>query len=302
MGKASSAKKVARAARAGGPTAGTRKNIAFPAALVLIVVLGVGLVVVARGTNPGDGEPQLGDHWHAAYGIYVCDRWVAPVSDKGPDTLGIHTHEDGLIHIHPFLAGATGDSATLGKFFDQTGIEVTDSSITLPPGEPYDARKYVNGETTCDGKQARVVAAYWADAKTAEGTEPTAVRTSDIPSEHFENDGGAYTIAFLPEDADIPAPLTASQIQELGAKDGGQGAPIQGAPEQNELPEGEGVPVDPAAPGAGGAPVPIDPAAPGAGGAPVPPDPGAGAPPAVPGADAPPATDAPGETEAPAGG
>lgn len=290
MGKASSAKKVARAARAGGTTSGTRKNIAFPAALVLIAVLGVGLVVFARSTSPGDGDPQLGDHWHAAYGIYVCDRWVAAVPDRGPDTLGIHTHEDGLIHIHPFLAGATGDAATLGKFFDQTGIEVTDTSITLPPSSDtldFDSRKYVNGETTCDGEPARVVTAFWADAKTAADTDPTDVRTSDISGEHFSNDGGAFTIAFLPEDAKIPPPLTAAQIDELGAADGGEGAPIEGAPEENELPEGAGTPVDPADPGAGDAPVPVDP-----GTATVPADPGA--------TDAP-ATDAPAASE-PAGG
>lgn len=292
MGKASSAKKVARASRAGGTTAGTRKNIAFPAALVLIAVLGVGLVVFARGTNPGTGDPQLGDHWHAAYGIYVCDRWVAAVPDRGPDSLGIHTHEDGLIHIHPFLAGATGDAATLGKFFDQTGVEVSDSSITLPSGDPFEGRKYVNGETTCGGKEARVVTAYWADAMTADSTDPTDVRTSNISGERLANDGGAYTIAFLPPDADIPPPLTAAQIQELGAVDGGQDAPIEGAPADNELPAGAG---DTSDPGAGGG-VPVDP---GAGTLPV--DPGAGSVPVDPGSE-PPVTDAPPSTEPPAGG
>ena len=54
--------------------------------------------------------------------------------DGPDDPLGIHTHEDGLIHIHPFLAGAAGKAATLGKFFDQVGVKVTDSAITLPPG------------------------------------------------------------------------------------------------------------------------------------------------------------------------
>ena len=67
---------------------------------------------------------RLWEHWHSAIGIYVCDRWVSNLSDRGPDALGIHTHDDGLIHIHPFLAGATGKAATLGKFFDQVGMEV----------------------------------------------------------------------------------------------------------------------------------------------------------------------------------
>ncbi|MGI8940250.1 MAG: hypothetical protein ACR2JF_18935 [Iamia sp.] len=248
MGKASSAKKVARAARAGGTTSGTRKNIAFPAALVVLAVLGVGLVVFARSTNPGDGDPQLGDHWHAAYGIYVCDRWVANVPDRGADSLGIHTHDDGVVHIHPFLSGATGDKATLGKFFEQTGIEVGDSSITLPPsdaGLDFDSRKYVNGETTCGGEEARVVSAYWADAATANDSDPDDVRTSNISGEPFEANGGAYTIAFLPKGADIPPPPTAAQLQELGAADGAPDQPIEQVPTDNELPEGAGTPGDP---------------------------------------------------------
>lgn len=248
MGKASSAKKVARAARAGGNTSGTRKSIGFPVALVVLAILGVGLVVFARGTDPGDGAPKLGDHWHAAYGIYVCDRWVANVSDRGADSLGIHTHDDGVVHIHPFLSGATGDKATLGVFFEQTGVKVTDSSITLPPsdgGQDFDSRKYVDGETTCGGEEARVVSAYWADAATADSTEPSDVRTSNITGESFEANGGAYTIAFLPKDADIPPPPTAAQLEELGAADGAPEEPIEQVPADNELPEGAGTPGDP---------------------------------------------------------
>lgn len=261
MGKASSAKKVARAARAGGTTSGTRKNVAFPAAMVVLVLLGVGLVVFARNaTTGGDGEPALGDHWHAAYGIYICDRWVTNLSDRGADSLGIHTHDDGVVHIHPFLSGAAGDKATLGKFFEQVGVEVTDSSIELPPGEPYEGRKYVNDETTCGGEEARVVSAYWADSLTAGESEPDDVRTGGISGENFEDNFGAYTIAFLPEDADIPPPPTAADVVELGRADGGDEAPIEGAPENNELPEGSGTqtPADPLSPGAGEVPIPED--------------------------------------------
>ncbi|HEV7719736.1 MAG TPA: hypothetical protein VGO60_00545, partial [Iamia sp.] len=157
MGKASSAKKVARAARAGGTTSGQRRNIGFPAAIVAIVVLGVGLIAFARQDQETGGHPALGEHWHAAYGIYVCDRWVANMPDGPDDPLGIHTHEDGLIHIHPFLASSAGSSANLGKFFDQVGVKVTDSSITLPPGDQFGERVYKNGETKCGDEDGRVV-------------------------------------------------------------------------------------------------------------------------------------------------
>ncbi len=139
MGKASSAKKVARAARAGGKRTGQRRQLGFPMAVVAIVVAGVGLVTFAKASGESTDDsnpPQPGDHWHAAYGVYVCDRFIADFSDRGPDRLGIHTHDDGLVHIHPFSGGAGGRNATLAKFFDQVDLEVTDSEIQLPLRRP----------------------------------------------------------------------------------------------------------------------------------------------------------------------
>lgn len=238
MGKASTTKKVQRAARAGGKVTGQRKNIGFPVAIAAILLLGIGLVAFARSSNASGGDPELGAHWHSAYGVYLCDRWVTNLSDQGADSLGVHTHDDGIIHIHPFLSGATGEKATLGKFFDQVGLTVSDSSITLPDDETFEGRKYVNGETSCGGEEARVVSAYWDDAKTAAGSEPDGTRTSGFSGEHFDRDGSAYTIAFVPEGTEIPAPIPAANIEELGAADAQPGGQIQGVPENNDLPEG----------------------------------------------------------------
>jgi len=67
MGKASSAKKVARAARAGGSTKQRNKNWAFPAGIAAIVIIGALVVFVARGSNETASavSPVVGDHWHA---------------------------------------------------------------------------------------------------------------------------------------------------------------------------------------------------------------------------------------------
>ena len=236
MGKASSAKKVARAARAGGKTSGQRRNIGFPAAIVAIVILGVGLIAFARQDRATGGSPALGEHWHAAYGIYVCDRWVQNLSDRGEDALGIHTHDDGLIHIHPFLAGASGRAATLDRFFDQTGLKVSDSAITLPPGDAFGERTYKNGETKCGDENARVVMAYWEDAQDASG-RPDDVRTSDIGGEHFEADLGAFTIAFLPEGESIPPPPSAPGIVQGAAVDGPVDTPANEDATEEEIRE-----------------------------------------------------------------
>ena len=120
MGKASSSKKVARAARAGGSSGPKQRKLGFPLAIVAIVVLGVGLVAFARNdyTSAEATAPVVNqDHWHAAYGVYVCDAFRPPVTDvSSDDTTGIHTHGDGIIHTHPFVASAAGKNATLGKW------------------------------------------------------------------------------------------------------------------------------------------------------------------------------------------
>src|SRR4051794_10910205 len=139
MGKASSAKKVARAARAGGSHTGQRRQLGFPVAVGLVIILGLLMVTFARQSNQAAADstnpPKRGDHWHASYGIYICDRFITDVADNGEDKLGVHTHQDGLIHIHPFSTAAAGKQANLGKFFDQTGMKVTDSEIKLPAAE-----------------------------------------------------------------------------------------------------------------------------------------------------------------------
>src|SRR3954453_23045374 len=105
MGKASSSKKVARAARAGGSSKGNRRQWLFPLGIFLIVVIGVSIVVVARSSNKEASAvaPAVCDHYHNAFGIFVCDKYLpALVDSTAPASLGIHTHGEGIIHIHPF--------------------------------------------------------------------------------------------------------------------------------------------------------------------------------------------------------
>jgi hypothetical protein len=213
MGKASSSKKVARAARAGGSRRpGQRRNIGFPVLITVIVVLGVTLVLFARGEREANAEPRRGeDHWHAAYGIYACDSFQPSLSDVGQDTLGIHTHNDGVIHIHPFLDSAAGTHAQIGIWFDQVQLNVEDDRIVLPDGT-----EYKEGEDDCDGEDAIVQVWRWAAASDAqEGKEPAEVITEDFDDIRFRSDREAYTIAFAPEDAEIPAPESIPTLDNL---------------------------------------------------------------------------------------
>ena len=88
MGKASSAKKVARASRAGGGgKVSQQRSLTFPVTIAVVLVLGFALVIFASRDNQAtadDTQPRANsDHWHAAYGIYVCDAFLAPLQAAG---------------------------------------------------------------------------------------------------------------------------------------------------------------------------------------------------------------------------
>ena len=110
--------------------------------MILVVLLGVVLILVARterADNAPAGPPRLGDHWHSLYTIYECDDFVADVYPNDVDDFsGIHTHGDGLIHIHPFHTGVTGQFATVGAFMSEIGVEFDDSTLELPDGTILD--------------------------------------------------------------------------------------------------------------------------------------------------------------------
>ena len=236
MGKASSAKKAARVAKSSsGRKVRSQQGLVFPVALAVVLTLGLALVVYGRATNREDlGAPQLntvsqpGDHWHSAYGIYICDQYIPSMSvGVEPDPGGIHTHQDGVIHIHPFQTATTGRNARLGDFFTQTGLEVSSSKIQLPDDPALgdnSGKTFENGDECPDGQEGVVKVLVWENAA---GTDAAKVFVADIDRIRFTNNAMAFAFAFIPEDLDvdtIPRPPTAAQLEELGALDSGAAA------------------------------------------------------------------------------
>jgi hypothetical protein len=206
MGKASSSKKVARAASTGGGrTSRGRRPIGYYSFISLVVILGTLILITSRqDLAPASATPPTTkDHWHAAYGIYICKSFVPPLADKGADRLGIHTHGDGLAHVHPFSARATGANATFGKLADQTGLKLSSTEIGVPGQK---TRK--NGDK-CGKQKAEVKAVVW-DNVTAKGRF-VGGNPRDIPLKQ----GEIITIAFVPEDTKvekIPKPASVAEL------------------------------------------------------------------------------------------
>jgi hypothetical protein len=224
MGKASSAKKVARAARAGGRGArgGQRRSLLFPATITVVCILGVSLILYARTQDKAEAlEPGIGDHWHAAYGVDICGELQPPLSSGTADPNGIHTHDDGVMHIHPGAAqgvARAGEDATIQVFLQATGSSISDDSLTIRDAEGVETT-YTEGDDSapCDGQ---VQVAYWANADEANDTDPR-VFTDDLADIFFKNDFEAYTFAFVPEGDDILPPDTVGDLAALAGVDGG---------------------------------------------------------------------------------
>src|SRR3954454_15771063 len=192
MGKASSAKKVARAARAGGSTKQRKRNLAFPLSIAAIIIVGALVIFVARGSNEtaSAASPTTNDHWHAAFGIYVCDTFLPAVADGPTDTKGIHTHQDGIIHIHPFSGGSAGNNAKMKVFADQVSLGLSSDGFTMPDGT-----QYKNGYD-CNGTPAVVTLSQWNSADeliSDPNTPPDVVYKNDFGNVHFANDRMAFT-------------------------------------------------------------------------------------------------------------
>jgi hypothetical protein len=223
MGRASSAKKVQRVAKASGRSSSrsrSPRNLAFPATIVAVVVLGVALVAYGvLQEEEAEAGPQLGDHWHSAVGVYVCDAFVEAPTDQNGDANGIHSHGDNVIHIHPSTSAATKENATLGVFTEEVGIELENGSMTLANGDTF-----ADGDD-CNGQPGQVVVAEWPSASDTSG-EPT-IYTEDLTDIRFTENGMAFTIAFVAEGETPPPPETSQNLAELGAVDGGD--PVEGS-------------------------------------------------------------------------
>jgi hypothetical protein len=177
------------------------------ALVAAVAVVLVGLLLLAGGGAGDDnsnvdtsgGGPAVREHWHSAIDFYVCDGFVeGPFPDVGRDALGIHSHNDGLIHIHPFVEEGAGANATLDKFLDQIDARITATAFELPDGT----------EPECEGT---VRTAVW---ESFDDATPRIV-TGDPGSIPLRN-GQLITVGYVADGVELPQPRSAERLAAPG--------------------------------------------------------------------------------------
>ena len=215
----SSTKKAAKLAKSGqGKKVRFQGGTMFPLIVAIIVVLGLALVVYARQSRPAAdaSEPTIDDHWHQAYGFYLCDTWVQLTGNKEAQTdpgfdefarTGIHSHDDGVDPLAPVhLARRWARNAKLSVFLDVYGVELSDDKLVFPedqrtqlPEAFQEDGTFEEDETKCtiDGEEQD------AELKVSCGTTsptPTTARPTSPTSttSRVNQDAMVFSIAFVP--------------------------------------------------------------------------------------------------------
>ncbi|MGI8758237.1 MAG: hypothetical protein ACR2K0_02920 [Acidimicrobiales bacterium] len=220
-----------------------------------IVVLGMVLIFFSSQGDQAEAEsPLVGEHWHAAVGISVCGEFQPDLTDVRGDPSGIHSHGDGLIHMHPKSTRYTGDGANLGVWATEVGLVLEDEVLQLPGGDRLE-----NGDD-CGGEPGVVQVKVWEGLADEQGR----LLESDF-ADHSPGNGSLVTVAFAPEGADLAKPPSAGTVPSDVAPPAGVPVP---QPAPTDTPTPGGVPADPGT---------ADPSAPGE--APAPSTPGDTSPP-----------------------
>jgi hypothetical protein len=228
MGKASARKKIARRA----PRARVQRKLFTPWNLTVsaVVILGVLVVALSRnndslyGTPAGVVGPAINEHWHAAYGVDLCGVWQ-PAIPTWESVAGLHTHGDGLLHIHPFSSRGEFENATIEHLLDppdgdvQAGTDGPALRYEFNPGQIVAKGKdlVLQGETGDFQIPQTTVVTVPATTTTTAATDTTTAGATTTPAS--TGDTSATTAA-------TTATTTAATTASSGGALGEPGAPV----------------------------------------------------------------------------
>ena len=199
------------------------------AALVLIVLLGIGSVILARHNYTKGAQtvpPIVGQTWHAGLSVDICGTAepALPATASGSAS-GLTTTGSGVLLIAPKTSSEAGNNATLGKFVSEyQGMTLTNTSVMYPGGT-----KYKNGEKcakgTPDAGQVGVVRSRsWtlSSASQKSGSEVKLLggTYSTEPADLKLRNAQLITLGFGPSSKPLPKPPSTTEVALLQAIEG----------------------------------------------------------------------------------
>ena len=191
-----------------------------PVLFIILVVFGIlGLLFVVRGAT---GAPRINDHRHATYQTFICGQRQGHFPEW---RAGVHTHEDGIIHIHPFLPREEGAGARLVKWIEYGGGKLTQTELRkpgsreefkngdeCPDGSVAFLQVFVNGEKLDDwsryipedGDRVRIVFGPEEEAGPVEQEDRTVIPESEaVRTVELEVTGAEGDAAFVPDSIEL---------------------------------------------------------------------------------------------------
>lgn len=180
------------------------------ATVVVTVVAALAAASTACGRWPRSVEPTAPvagvDHWHVAFGVWVCDRYLDAFVDRHGARHGIHTHGDGLIHIHPADRSTAAGNATLAAFDAEVDLQLSTGSLRLP-----DQVVHRDG-AQCPNGPGRLSILRWAPTPAGDATPET---LGTDPGAVALRDRDALAIVFAPAGTHVPPPPSVDTMDAL---------------------------------------------------------------------------------------
>jgi hypothetical protein len=175
--------------------------VAFVALVSAAAIIAVLATMAGSGADESLSEPTapagplIGDHWHAVIAIFIGDERHPNIPTfTGPEE--IHTHGDGIIHMHPFIRAGEGVGASIGKFFEYGGGELTEDTLRIP------AQRETHGQANL-----RILRADSGIHPLGSGFSPAIqacyalpeVEFGEVGPHYIPQDGDCIRIVFTPE-------------------------------------------------------------------------------------------------------
>ena len=193
------------------------------AALLLIVLVGVGSVVLARyhyAKGAPATQPIVGQTWHAALAFDICGQ-AQPALTATPSgsASGLTTTGSGVLLIAPKTGSEAGKNATLGKFATENAtVKLSNTSVQYPGGVLYK-----NGQTcakgTPDAGQAGVVRVRsWTlspGQKSGSEVKELGGQYSSSPASLRLRNSQLITVGFGPSSKSLPKVPSATELALL---------------------------------------------------------------------------------------